>query len=205
MKAMVTVGVWGLLFLGFGCIGKSEPARFYTLSPVNIQEPAMPAEAHATTITIGLGPIEFPEYLNRPQIVTRRNPNELYISEVRRWAERLSENFAQTLSENLSRALGIDNVFVYPWPPQIDVNWQVLLDLNRFEGKIGDKVNLIARWVVVDGKEDRVRMIRKSRITVPVEKGGNNPYGALVAAKSHALAILGEEIAREIQRLEEEK
>lgn len=204
-KGMLAIGTWGLLLLASGCIGTTEPARFYSLSPAQSPETAARMAIDSKNMSIGLGPIEFPEYLNRPQIVTRSHPNELMFSEYRRWAEPLSENFAQTLSENLSRELGTDNVFVYPWPPQVDVTWQVLIDVNRFEGKLGDEVHLIARWVVIDGKENRVRLVRKSRITEPVEKGKHNRFNALIAAESRAVATLGEEISTAIRRLQGER
>ncbi len=79
------------------------------------------------------------------------------------------------------------------------------MDVNRFEGKLGDSVHLIARWVVVDGKEEKVRMIRKSRITEPIKKDGENRFNALVAAESRAVATLAEEIAREIDKLQEKR
>jgi len=200
---MVLVGISLLWFLAAGCVGKSEPVAFYSLSPESSPETGTaPDAAGGEEMTIGLGPIEIPGYLDRPQIVTRGGGNEIRIAEFRRWAEPLGENFTQTLSEDLARLLATDNVFVYPWPPQVAVTHRILMDVNRFEGNPDGSVNLIARWMVLAGKEDQVRLVRKSRIMEPVKQDPENPYNALVAAKSRAIAVLAGEIAGEIRKLQ---
>ncbi len=50
---------------------------------------------------IGVGPVRIPEYLNRPQMVTRGKSNLLTFAQYDRWAEPLGESIERTIAENL--------------------------------------------------------------------------------------------------------
>ena len=95
-----------------GCVGTnpSQPARFYMLSPTNDTKTPAQANIGEGRITIGIGPVEIPEYLNRAQIVTRVSPTELKLAEFDRWAEPLNNNFSRVLAENLTSLLYNDPV-----------------------------------------------------------------------------------------------
>jgi uncharacterized lipoprotein YmbA len=99
------------LLITVGC-GTTDPARFYTLSPLAI--PGTEAEAAGQGVAIGVGPIKLPEHLDRPQIVTRTSRNELKLAEFDRWAGSLADDFSRVLAENLSILLSTDRVSVYP-------------------------------------------------------------------------------------------
>ena len=51
-----------------GC-GSTAPSRFYLLTPMVDSTDARPA--HEQGLVLGIGPVQLPEYVNRPQIVTR--------------------------------------------------------------------------------------------------------------------------------------
>ena len=79
-----------------GCIpGATEPSRFFVLRPVpTTSEPAPKGDA----IAIGVGPVVFPAYLDRPEMVTQVSANELNVDEFHRWAEPLRDNFTGVLA-----------------------------------------------------------------------------------------------------------
>ena len=89
-------------------------------------------------------------------------------------------------------------MFIYPWPSQVNVFRQVLIDVNRFEGELQGDVTLAVRWILVDAKDEQVQKISTFRVTEPVARNPEDPYIALVAAESRAVSALSEEIAREI-------
>jgi hypothetical protein len=64
--------------------------------------------------SLGIGPIRFPGYLDRQEMVTRTAPNRIDLSENDRWAEPLEANFARTLSQNLSSLLQTERLMFYP-------------------------------------------------------------------------------------------
>ena len=68
MKTWIRFGAALALLLG-GCIPSTPPAQFFTLTP-EIAE----SERGSVSVpvnTIGVGPIDLPRYLMRPQMVSR--------------------------------------------------------------------------------------------------------------------------------------
>src|SRR5512137_3062027 len=76
-----------------GC-ATSPTARFYTLTPISPQEAKVSSGAAVSPVSISIAPVEIPDYLDRPQIVTRDGLNELRLAEFDRWAGSLSDNIA---------------------------------------------------------------------------------------------------------------
>ncbi|MCB1821939.1 MAG: membrane integrity-associated transporter subunit PqiC, partial [Candidatus Competibacteraceae bacterium] len=81
------------LFMLAGC-GSTPPTAFYTLSPLSASLPTAQTSASRSDVTIGVGPVTVPEFLDRPQIVTRTTANRLDVDEFHRWGGSLQEDFA---------------------------------------------------------------------------------------------------------------
>jgi len=178
-----------------GCFGGGGPAtRFYLLSsiPEEGRRSAVPDRA----LAIGVGPVRFPDYLDRPEIATGSNPNQLKLSEFHQWAEPLKNNFNRVLGENLALSIPTDSIVSFPWDQSTHIDYQVKLDVTRFLVDEQDNATLIARWRIVDWKEKKTVTFRKSDIQVPVDGSG---YEAIAAAQSRTLAKLSEEIAGAIR------
>jgi len=179
-----------------GCLGgDSPPSRFYLLSPLPAPEAATAA---ASGIAIGVGPIAVPEYLNRGQIVTRTGENQLELAEFDRWAEPLQKNLSRVLVLNLSTLLSTDRVALHPWNRSTPMDYQVIVDVARFEAGTDGTASLLARWSIVDGASREALLVRKSRFREPIDSNG---YEATVASMSRAVAALSREIAGAIRDL----
>lgn len=191
------IGVSLSLLLGWGCA--STPAsRFYTLSSLSGPVKANPEQPLSQGPTIGVGPIRFPDYLDRPGIVTRSSGNTIEIAEFDLWAGSLKEDFIRTLAKNLSILLETDKIIFSPYsglPPQ---DFRIGMNLNRFEGTPGGEAVLEATWAIMVGPDKKEAVIQKSQITEPV---AGSDYQALVAAQSRAVERLSREIAKAIQAL----
>ena len=61
--------------------GSTKPARFYLLTPVSQQDAEQSGLSGKPEITIGIGTMNVPEYLERPQIMTHITENEVQFSE----------------------------------------------------------------------------------------------------------------------------
>jgi uncharacterized lipoprotein YmbA len=180
-----------------GCRGTSEKSRFYKLSAIlSSDEATKPA---GKGVAIGIGPIKFPDHLDRPEIVTRTSRNALEIGDFDRWAGSLREDFSRVLTENLSILLSTDFVFVFPWGKTIPIEYQVKVEVSRFDGELGKSATLIARWTVFEsGEKKELKAIRRSSITKPAE---GKSYEAMVAALSQTVEQLSQEIAETIKTL----
>ncbi len=181
------------LLVQTGC-GTSKQSQYYLLSALGPTESAK----QDRDVSMGIGPIEFPEYLDRPQIVTRGSRNRLYLGEFDRWAEPLEQNFTGVLAENLAVLLATDEVVEYPWKRSARIDYQVIVWVNRFDATMGGDAVLQVRWSVRDADGHTIVPPRASRIAQPAASAN---YEAIVQAGSRAVEELSREIAAAILKL----
>lgn len=173
-----------------GC-GGSPSARFYTLTPLSgAQAPA----AAATRLAVSVQPVEIPEYLDRPEIVTRDGGNEVKLAQYHRWAGSLGENISYVLAEDLGQLLGSDRVLVNDAPPSERPDFALAVRVLRLDSLPQDHVFLKAQWRVAAGDGSN-RITRVSSIT---ERVPDARYQSMVAAVNRALHQLSREIAAEL-------
>ena len=181
-----------------GCRGKTPPVKFYTLSTINQTSEKTPQAEMSRSVAIGVGPMEIPKALDRPQIVLRVSPNRFEINEFNRWAGSLYDDFLAVLTENLSVLLKSNLIAAHPWEDFFNPDFRITLDVHRFDGSLGDHIVLNVTWTITDGEGRNPLAVHKTIIREPVM---GTDFEALVAAKSRALADLSQEIAREIKKL----
>jgi hypothetical protein len=181
----------GLLVLA-GCAG-SEPVRYYVLSAA----PARSDGAAARDIAIGVGPVKLPEYLDRPQIVTRTSQNELSMADYDRWAESLKDNTIRVLAENLAVLLPSQRVSVYPWKRATPIDYQVAVQVTRFDRLENGASELAVRWRVLDGGGRELL----SRTSTYRQTPAGPDYPATVAAMNQNLQAFSRDVAVNIGAL----
>lgn len=165
-----------------------DPTRYFVLTT---EEPRQPAQA--APLVLGVEHVELPEYLLRPELVTRTASNQLAISDYDRWGEPLKEGFARTLERDLESELGAGHVVAAPFDPTGRPTVTLDLEVRRFE-RTGTTVAVLeARWTIHDGKTGTTILSRDSRQQMPLAAADNTP--ATVAALSKALAACAREIA----------
>lgn len=175
-----------------GC-ARTQPTTLFILEPVSQSGSGQGVEPLGRNVGIGIGPVEIPDYLDRPQIITRTNRNELHMSEYNRWAEPLGENFTRTLAGNLSAFLVTDRIYTYPWDTPEAVGYQVLVNVSRFDAEPGGNAVLKARWSLVARKDgEKTILTQKTNLSEPV---GADTYNALVEAQSRVLEKFSREVA----------
>jgi uncharacterized lipoprotein YmbA len=183
-----------LLVLG-GC-ATTAPSRFYILHSLSSSAGEQPSAAIDKELAVGVGPIVLPDYLDRPQIVSRTSQNKLQLGEFDKWGEPLKENFTNVLAENLSILLSTDRVFIYPWETSTPVDYQVAVDVIRFDGDSAGTAYLSARWTLYRGDGEEVLEMKKSSFS---EASISQEYEALASALSKTLADLSRRIAETIE------
>ncbi len=187
--ALVAAAACCLPLLG-GC-GKSAPTHFYALSA-----PPPAAEAAAPPcIALGIGPVDFPSYLDRSQIVTRLGDNQMHLSDFDQWIEPLRENFQRALMDNLSGLVCAKPLVAYPWPAGSHPDRQVAVQVARFDGTLGQEVALRATWTILDA-DGKALDWRTSDLREPVP---GPDYPALAAAQSRLVARFAKEIAESLR------
>ena len=182
-----------------GCAGHSKQARFYVLTPeAGIAAEMQEGAGIGSGIAIGISPVALPKYLKKQQIVTRSGDNELQLAEYDRWAGKIEEDIGRVIAENLSHLLGTDKVLASSAMTGIDPDYEIKIDITRFEGRLDGKVEFSARWSVLDNGGKLVYGVKATDIIEPVRGTG---YDQLVAAQSRALAAFSRELAHVMKEL----
>ncbi len=183
---------WPLLALALALAGcaRTPAPLYYVLAPAAAP---MPGTSERGGTLVGLGPIRFPDYLDRPQIVTRASTTRLVLANGRRWAEPLGHSAARLLQDRLAAELPVMRVRLHPWAPE-RMAIQVPIAVQRFDMGPDRVVTLIANWRIQRGEGGNPPSERTSIIAIPPGAEAD-PYEGLAAAHAAALAELARQIA----------
>lgn len=169
-----------LLLCTSACIGaaacsfmgpQQDVTHYFILSPVASGSSSTASAASTARLSIGVGPIRFPGYLNRPGIVTRTTSNRLVVSDEKRWGEPLDRNFESVLDQDLSQMLGTVKITNYPWYADTHIDYQVEVWVKRFEAAEDGRSWLTAIWTIKDGRDGRELASEQLLTTAPVQSG----------------------------------
>lgn len=203
-SAVLMMGASMLVLIG--CLGFGEgtqtPTKFYVLHSLQSSDDETPAIAKLSDVSLGVGPVRIPQYLERPQIVRRSSQNKLDLAEFAQWAEPIRVNFSRVLAENLSVLLATEHVFRFPWLKSRNIDYQIILEVTRFDGNPQNKALLRTRWSIF-GKDGKKMLVSNySSNSEPIKA---NDTEALIAAQSRTVQQLSHEIARALQALADGK
>ena len=122
----------------------------------------MPTTGNRDSVSVLIGPITLPAYLDRTQIVTVAGKHELVLEEFNRWAEPLKDNFYRVLMEDLSLLLNTSDVYAYDRDGGHTADYQVTIDVTRFHSVAGGGAVLTAFWTISERDGSSPVMTRKS-------------------------------------------
>jgi uncharacterized lipoprotein YmbA len=194
--------------LMFGCATTSPPTDFYILASLDPASGPAGRQVGADVL-IGVGPIRFPERLDRPNIAIRESRNKLYLSEFHRWAGTLENEFATTIARNMEILLNTNRVFHFPWSAAMlaardpfQITYQVAMHVDRFDATIGSNATLRVGWAILEGLEGDVLEVKTSTYTEPLE---GEDYDAVVVAMNRNLDKFSRDIAEVIITLDKKR
>lgn len=176
-----------------GC-GKSAPTKFYSLSAAPAATDVQPA---SPCLSLGIGPVDFPAYLDRSQIVTRIDANRMQLADFDQWVEPLRDNFQRALTENLAPLVCAKPLVTYPWPVGGHPDRQVVIQVSRFDGTLGRDTVLRVSWSVLDA-DGKTLVWRTASYTEPTSGLG---YAALTAAQSRLVTHFAKDVAASLRGL----
>ena len=200
IKSVLRITVITLLIAGCGTFSpRPDPSRFFTLSSLpEVEQARLKNSTRPERMFLGIGPIKFPSYLDRQEMVVRSAQNRFEVSEHDRWAEPLQENFSRVLSENLALLLDTDLIIIYPWSPANRPSYQVEIEVLRLEANSERNGQLFARWSILDSANKKVAVVKESRVTRNAKEKSTD---GSVAALSEAVGDLSREIATAVSAI----
>jgi len=184
-----------LMLLTIILSGCGSPKEYlYTLSSSTTSDStgALPTSVRPS---IAVGPITLPEVVDRPQMVVRVGPNQVTLVEQHRWAEPLRNGIARVVAEDLAHLLGTRQVVTSYQNGSQTADYQVILDIQRFESALALAVTIDALWMVRRVPDGQPRTGR----SLVRESTGGEGYDALVEAHNRALATVSRDIAEAVR------
>jgi len=180
-----------------GC-GTSQPSQFYVLRPLPESERSVPTTPDKVALAVLVGPVTLPAYLDRTQVVTLVGAHEVAADEFIRWAEPLHENFTRVLVENLSLLLNTPEVYAFGHLGSTSVDYQIIIDVTRFDTNANGGADLTAFWRVV-GKDSKAPLLKKKSVFRAAAASAG--ITQILEAQNQTLTDFSREVATAIQAL----
>lgn len=183
-----------------GCISvqNSPTPRFYLLNSAEDSQLSKKVDITAD-LFIGIGPVKIPEYLDRPQMVTKDKERILKFAQFDRWGEPLDLGLTRQIRENLTVILSGAKLVLYPWNLTIPVKYQVVVEIVQLDSQLDQDLYLVAQWLVIDAQNSKTVIMKRSEFRQPIIPQN---YSGLAQTLSNACASLSSEIAEALAILE---
>ena len=178
-----------------GCA--TAPSSFYTLTST-LTGPDRGAPLSDKGIAVAVGPVRFPEFLDRPQVVTRAGTNQLALDEFHRWGGSLQDDFLRVLGENLGQLLGTSRILVEPAEVRFPLDARVIADVLSFEGTPEGEAVFRVRWAVLDPYLDQALVVRETSYRSRAK--AEDPE-AMIAALSETVAAFSRDVADQLRAI----
>ena len=192
MKPAIRIALPALcLALLLGACGSSSRTNHYMLSAHEAPVPG------GQTPSLGIGPIDIPQYLNRNALVYQRDGNQLQVSAQDRWAEPLGDGIQRVLAINLAGLLDTGDISYFPWHARRSPDFGVQVTVLNLDAS-DRQARLVAEWLVYAGSTDTPVARRISELRQDLPAGALSP-AQIAPAYSVLLYRLSEIIAGEIR------
>jgi uncharacterized lipoprotein YmbA len=185
-----------LVILQAGCISVSSSPSPQLYMPHSMpKDQALQKFDFPQGVFIGVGPVRVPEYIDRPQMITRTKSGRLDIAQFDRWAEPIDSAMLRMLDENLVVMLSGVNTVKFPWSVNSPIRYQLGLDVIQMDSDLEKDLTLIVRWNIYDMVARQMVFSKRSQIVTPIIP---HDYFGLSEALSAAVAKLSGEIAEQL-------
>ncbi len=188
MKFKKTHLLISLFFFAIAC-SSTVKTSFYQLQTIETAE-IYHNKLQSKEIRIQLNQIKFPEYLDHPQIVIRKNDYKLQLSENHHWAEPLENEFSRIFIANFNRRIAPNHILGYSELKNIKANIQLSIEVLQLDVDNNKQAVLAVRWGLLTAKN--IQWFSK-KFNVPVE---DNSYESKVEAQSQLIALLSDYIIK---------
>ena len=151
MKALsLSLTLCSLIMLS-GCFGSiSAPSQFFTLQT----EKDIPIIS-TKKISVGVLPVQLPDYLDKPQIVLNNGSTQMTVSETNRWIASLSTVTQQALINNMQKTLPDSFVKTKRYDDD-NYNFIIRVEINQMTGIIEKKATLSVWWSVLNNSNTEI-------------------------------------------------
>ena len=189
-----------MIALASGCSvlePQEDHTRYFVLTPTSGENSTPPAKAVSTShdLLVGLGPITLPQYLERPEVITRLSDTEFSASNNDRWGEPLDASVLRVLAQDLASHLPNSEIVAFPWSKKAPIDYRISVEFRRLERTADGRTVVQAVWTLRTGSDNRVL---RTGTTTAIGSAGNDQSSAS-AALSQGVGQLSAQIAAAVE------
>jgi uncharacterized protein len=183
-----------ILLLGLFCCaciqlgGPPQELDFYRLKSATNTTPISSTIKSSISIKI----VDFPDFLDRLQIVTHDQNHKVQISPKAFWAEPLADSLVSVLRQNLKQLFPMTRISLSPWETEPTDAIKVELLINDFSGTPDNSIWVDIDWAIRKGQNT----IEQGHFTQQQMIGES--FDDLSAALSRSLSDLSQLLAEKL-------
>lgn len=162
---MKVIAFAALLTLLLNACGSTPKSDYYVLT-ANAR-----AGEIAEGVSLGVGPVDIPDYLKTRKIVMNRSDHLLNLAEYNRWAEPLDAGVSRVVAVNLAVLMDTTSVQTFPWRRDAIPEYAVRITVIQFAAQ-DDEALLVAEWSITLPREGSSGDRGISRLTTPIAGDG---------------------------------
>lgn len=196
LKSILVPVIAVLLLALHGCVSSGPKTQYYSLFPAD--DSVTHSDSNFNQL-VGIGPIDLPEYINHPGIVSLTGTNRISVSGYSAWAGDLAENLSRVIASNLSSRLGAGSVSSFPWDNRVRPDRQIRITFQEFAGTRGGTVKLKAKWTMLDKSGSKVILAGAESLE---EQASSSSYNDYVAALNRLVNKFSSQLGQEIKVVE---
>jgi hypothetical protein len=179
---------------------QEDSTRFFVLSGAEL--PALAAvQAPAGTLRVGIRTVRLESYLNRKEMVVRTGANEVRFEDYRRWADPLDTALTRIVRSRLLAAPEVAQVYAEPFPFDQARDYDVAIDVVRFEGSVGADGKFSANMaavIEVSTTGSGSRIVSRKLFEAPAQGWDGTDFDRLAALLRADVDLLAQEVASEL-------
>ena len=183
-----------------GCISANyTDTRLYILNPMDSGDSLVTEPKQGDSLHVEVVSLRLPQYLERPQIVTRTSENRLKLEEFHQWGGNLRKNMIRVIAKNLSQLLATPNITCTPNRSSTPQDFRIILEVMYFEKRYDNKVHLSVQWRLLCGKTGislTTQITNLSSTTINTGSNLENTVSEMSTLIGELSEIIGEEIIK---------
>ena len=146
-------------------------------------------------ISILVGPIRLPRYLDRPQIARRKKGGEVKLDEFNRWLGGFETNLTTALAADIRSRVGSPRVVAYPSSPPFQVDYSIRIHVDEWIVDESNDLRVHLRWAIEDRKGTGEPQMSSFKTLVELD---GRSTAALVEAHDKVISELSRELVNEL-------
>jgi uncharacterized lipoprotein YmbA len=179
---------------------QADSTRFFVLSGGEM--PVLAAvQAPTGSLRVGIRTVHLESYLNRKEMVVRTGANEIRFEDYRRWADPLDAAITRIVRSRLLAAPSVAQVYSEPFPFGQARDFDVAVDVVRFEGALGADGKYsasMAAVVEISTAGPDPRIISRKLFEAPPAPWDGTDFDRLAALLRADADLLAQEVVAEL-------